>query len=55
MIYRVKPSVHKDVMEHAAAYGIAVSSTYVEPYFKVETDQPFPEKELTAIGFEVWE
>lgn len=55
MIYKVRPSVHKDVIEHAIAYGFMVSSSYVEPYFRVETNQPFPEKELTAIGFEVWQ
>ena len=53
MIYKVKPSVLKVLVEHALAYGMVFSYTYDEPFFIFETDKPFPDKELTAIGFEV--
>lgn len=54
MIYRVPISKHYDVIRHAVTYGIATSTEYIEPYFKVTTDVPFPDEELANIGFEVW-
>jgi len=53
MKYRVKPSVLAMIVDHAIAYGLVFSYTYDEPYFIFETDRPFPEVELTALGFEV--
>lgn len=55
MIYRVKPSVLKVVIEHAVSYGLVASYSYEEPYFRVETDGPFPEVELDLLDFEVWQ